>query len=265
MVFNSPPSADNLAQLEQSFGTKLFHRRPFGLTSAGTRLFGQVESFFAGLADLPARVRAEGAHRLRLAAPARILRDYLPEILRSYRRRFPGFQLTLFDANQKSAEELLRRREINFAITELEGRPGPSIESRILVRLPLILLVTQGSQFKTIGDIFYRRLASEPLISLPPDEVITKQFQIGLRRSGWTWTSAIELSSLDLVETYVALNFGVGVSVALPRQKLPRNLRALPLKKFPLVNVAALWMGDLPEIAHAFLADIRAMAARFER
>jgi DNA-binding transcriptional LysR family regulator len=37
-----------------------------------------------------------------------------------YKRRHPDFHLTLHDANQAMAEELLRKREIDLTITELE-------------------------------------------------------------------------------------------------------------------------------------------------
>jgi DNA-binding transcriptional LysR family regulator len=260
-----PAISGQISQLEKAVGVKLFHRRPFGLTPAGAKLFGEIERFFSGLKELPAQVRGHAKQRLRLAAPARILRDYLPDLLDAYKRRFPDFKLSLFDANQAIAEELLRKGEIDLAITELGGRPGISIQSCSLIRLPLVLVVPKHARFKSIHDIFDRRTASTSLISLPAEEVITKHFHLGLRKLGLAWTPAIELSSIELIETYVSLGFGVGTSVALPRKKSKSGLRLLALKKFPPVTVAALWIGELSEIAASFFGDIKKLADRLGR
>jgi DNA-binding transcriptional LysR family regulator len=260
-----PAISGQLSQLEKTLGTKLFRRRPFGLTPAGVKLFAQIELFFTGLTELPDQIRGHANQRLRLAAPAIILRDYLPTIFTEYRRQYRDFRLTLHDANQASAEELLRKSEIDLAITELEGRPAPSINSCTLMRLPLILVVPNHATFRTINDLFRDGAASESLISLPPDEVIAKHFHAGLRKLGLTWTSAIEVSSLELINLYTSLGFGIGLSVAVPGLQRKSGLRVLPLRTFPSLTIAALWSGELSEPAARFLAKIKKLANRLGR
>jgi DNA-binding transcriptional LysR family regulator len=260
-----PAISGQISQLEKTLGLKLFHRRPFGLTPAGVRLFDEIEHFFAALTELPAHVHGHAKQRLRLAAPARILRDYLPVILASYKRRFPDFKLSLFDANQSTAEELLRKGEIDLAITELGGKPGVSIQACNLIRVPLVLVVPKRAPFKTSNAIFDRHLHSTSLISLPPDEAIMKHFHAGLRKMKLGWSPAIELSSLDLIETYVSLGFGVGASLAVPGRKIRRDLRVLPLPKFPPLTISALWIGELPALAGSFLTDVKKLAERMTR
>jgi DNA-binding transcriptional LysR family regulator len=58
-----PAISGQLSQLEKTLGTKLFHRRPFGLTSGGARLFAEIEPFFSGLRDLPHQVRGHATQR----------------------------------------------------------------------------------------------------------------------------------------------------------------------------------------------------------
>jgi DNA-binding transcriptional LysR family regulator len=260
-----PAISGQLSQLEKTLGTKLFHRRPFGLTSGGARLFAEIEPFFTGLSDLPHQVRGHAMQRLRLAAPAIILRDYLPKIFVEYKRRHEDFHLTLHDANQAIAEELLRRREIDLAITELEGRPVSSINSCILLRLPLVLLVPKRATFRTIRDFFNEGSPSQSLISLPADEVISKHFQAGLRKLGLSWTPAIEVSSLELIDLYASLGFGIGLSIGVPESKAKSGVRRFPLRKFPPLTIAALWSGELPKLAATFLGDIKNLAGRLDR
>jgi DNA-binding transcriptional LysR family regulator len=171
----------------------------------------------------------------------------------------------LYEANQAIAEDLLRKREIDIAITELEGKPASSINFCLLLRLPLVLIVPKRSTFLTTNDFFRGRSPSQSLISLRPDEVISKQFQAGLRKLGFSWTPGIEVSSLDLIDHYTSLGFGVGLSVAVPQMHGKGGLRVLPLRKFPSLTIAALWSGDLSESAAVFLNDIRKLASRLGR
>jgi DNA-binding transcriptional LysR family regulator len=260
-----PAISGQISQLEKALGVKLFRRRPFGLTPGGVKLFTEIESFFSGLRELPDQIRGHAARRLRLAAPGIILRDYLPKIFTDYKRRYHDFRLTLYDANQAVAEELLRKHEIDLAITELEGRPAPSTSSCILMRLPLVLVVPKRATFRTVGDFFRNDSPSQSLISLPADEVISKLFHVGLRKLGLAWAAAIEVSSLELVDLYTSLGFGIGLSVAVPELRRKSGLRVLSLRKLPPLTIAALWSGDLSQSAASFLASIQKLARQLSR
>lgn len=257
-----PAISGQISQLEKDLVVKLFHRRPFGLTPAGAKLFAEIEPFFSGLDRLPEQVRGQATQHLRLAAPAIMLRDYLPEILATYKRRYPEFRLTLHDANQAAAEELLRKREIDLAITELEGRPAPSIECCNLLQLPLVLVVPNKSPVRSLRDVFRDRQSRERLISLPSTEVLAKQFQAGLKRLELSWSTSIEVSAIDLIDTYAALGFGIGASVEVPRGKVDHTLRHIQLKGFPQLSIAALWIGDPGGLTQSFLEEVKKVARR---
>jgi DNA-binding transcriptional LysR family regulator len=260
-----PAISGQLSHLERTLGTKLFHRRPFGLTPGGAKLFAEIEPFFAGLAELPDQILRHATQRLRLAAPAIILREYLPKIFVDYKRRYPDFRLTLHDANQSIAEELLRKREIDLAITELEGGTASSINSCILLRLPLVLVIPKHAAFRSIADFFRDGTSSQSLISLRSEEVISKHFQAGLSKLGLGWTAAIEVSSLELIDLYTSLGFGVGLSVAVPGLRRKLGLNILPLRSFTPLTIAALWRGELSEPARAFLTSSKKLASRLGR
>lgn len=260
-----PAISGQIAQLEKTLGARLFHRRPFGLTPAGVKLFAEIEAFFARLKELPDHVRGHAKQHLRLAAPAIMLRDYLPKILAKYKRSYPNFKLTLHDANQADAEELLRKREIDLAITDLEGRPAMSIQSCLLVSLRLVLVVPKRAALRSLKEAFRNGRPLERLISLPSGEVLTKHFHAGLKKLGLIWTPAIEVSSIDLIDIYASLGFGVGLSVAVPGRKLQRGLHHVSLPAFPRLTIAGLWMGELSELAANFLADVKKIASRLNR
>jgi DNA-binding transcriptional LysR family regulator len=214
---------------------------------------------------VPDRLRAEENSRLRLAAPATVLRAHLPELLRLHKRRHPDLKLQLHDANQATAEALLQKHEIDLAITELEGKPAAGLKSATLFKLPLVLIVPRNSKAKTAGELWRNNPPSEPLIALPPVEVITKQFQAALRRLSIEWPTAVEVTAIDLIPIYVSLGFGIGVSVDVPGRKLGTGLRALPLPKFPPLVVAALWQSNLSAPNAKFLTEIRRRALEIQQ
>jgi DNA-binding transcriptional LysR family regulator len=257
-----PAVSGQILQLEKTLGLKLFQRRPFALTPAGRQLFAFAEPFFGNLREIPHRLRGEESALLRLAAPATILRTHLPEVLKNHKRRFPDLKLHLYDANQASAEALLRKQKIDIAITELEGKPTPGIGSAVLFKLPLVLIVPRRFPAKTAAEIWKGGKPNETLISLPSDEVMAKQFHSRLGRIHVNWSTDVEVSSIDLIPIYVSLGFGIGLSIAAPGAKLDAGLRYLPLPQFPPLVVAVLWRKNLSSSNATFLAEIRRRATQ---
>ena len=112
-------------------------------------------------------------------------------------------------------------------------------------------------------QLWQRDKIEEPLICLPAAEAVSKHFQQGLSRLGVDWFPGMEVSSLDLIETYVAGGFGLGVSVQVPKAKLSPHLRALPLPGFAPVVVGMLWRGKTSALLQAFLDELQLRAKRF--
>ena len=79
------------------------------------------------------------------------------------------------------------------------------------------------------------------------------------------WTPSIEVTSLELIELYAALGFGVGLSLAIPKRRLRKGLREVPLRNFAPLTVAALWLGDLSDLSARFLDDIKKLAQELAR
>jgi len=101
-----PAVSGQIARLEESLGTKLFNRRPFALLPAGKELFEFIRPFFDEIDRVGEAIRGGSAHSLRVAAPAIVLQDYLPEIFQRVRKHFPSFRLSLHEAARAEAERL---------------------------------------------------------------------------------------------------------------------------------------------------------------
>lgn len=256
-----PAVSAQLGKLEDSIGSKLFHRRPFSLTPAGRDVFEHIAPFFGNLPQLAGRVRQEAVQHLRIAASASVLREHLPALLKTIERQTPGLRVTLREATQHAAERMLREHEIDFAVALIETKPGAGVRCEPLIKVPIVLLVEAASPFRTAAEVL-RAVKSEPpaLIALPRREYLTQVFQKELTRRQLAWPTRIESSSLELIEAYVRHGFGVGLSLDIPGRTPTADVRELSLRGFPPLNFGALWSGRLPAPASAFLDLARARA-----
>jgi DNA-binding transcriptional LysR family regulator len=150
--------------------------------------------------------------------------------------------------------------EIDLAVTWIENGPPPGTKVMRLIELPLALLVPRASRVRSADELWRQDKISETLISLPANEGIAKHFQAGLARRGVVWLAWIEVDSLDLIETYAANGFGIGLSVVAPKTRISPRVRVLKLDDFVPVVVGALWRGKLTGLTEAFLEELQRRA-----
>ena len=255
-----PAVSGQVAQLEEHLGVTLFHRRPFALTSEGEKLYKFILPFFSNIEKVTLDLQGGQERHIRIGASAIILRDHLPSLLRGLRKKFPALKISLREGYPAQLEALLIKEEIDLAVSLIEKKAATGIHMRELLTLPMVLLVEKSSGIASAEDLWKRDKIDEPLICLPPGELICKQFQQKLGELGVDWFPSIEASSADLVETYVANGLGVGISVAIPKKALPENVKALPLPDFPPVIIGAMWRGRTTELLQAFLNEFQARA-----
>jgi len=139
------------------------------------------------------------------------------------------------------------------AVTLIEKKLPPGFSSLALLDLPLVLLVPKDSKITSADELWKRDKISEPLICLPTTETLTKSFLQRLGELEVDWFPGIEVSSVNLVEAYVARGYGIGLSIALPQTKPNPNVRQLLLHDFPTVTIGALWAGKPTPLTTAFV------------
>jgi DNA-binding transcriptional LysR family regulator len=259
-----PAVSGQIARLEEALGAKLFNRRPFSLLPAGTELFEFIKPFFDDVDKVAGRIR-RASLRLRIAAPPGVLHDYVPELLRRVRRRFPSFRLQLHEATRGDAERLLLAGDIDLAIMILDGKRRPEIHARPLLELPLILLVNRRDRLTTARQLWSRDKIEETLITFSRGDPVQAHFQHGLEQLGVEWFPGIEVNSTRLIDHYVANGYGIGLTVAIPGFKSPTGVSVIPLPGFPPVIIGVAWSGKLSPIAQQFLAEVEIEATVVKR
>lgn len=257
-----PAVSGQISQLETELGVRLFQRRPFKLTSAGRELYDFAAPFFGGLVDVAERVAGTAAKHLRLAAPTTVIREYLPDVLETVRKVQPELELSLRDLGQKEALELLEREEVDLVVTELDTSPPSGMRSEVFLELPLMLLLPPGMKVPKGG--LKSLVGKHPLIRPSQESAMSRLFSKGLIRKKLSWAARIEVSSIDLINAYVARGFGIGVGVKVPGAKLPKGVTEMPLKGFPALKIAGLWRGKPGALSAAVLAGLRMQAGKMQ-
>ncbi len=255
-----PAMSAQVIQLEESLGLTLFHRRPFALTPGGQELFDFIRPFFENLSATADRLRGGVSQHIRIGASEIVLRDYLPMIVAEVRKKFPKLKLTLREGYHPQLYSALQKQELDLIVTVLENKPPAGMHGCALISLPLVLLVREDSKITCAAELWARDRIDETLISLPANEPIYRSFLRALSRQGVDWFPGIEVSTLKLVETYVAHGYGIGLSVALPKAKVEPPLRMLPLENFEPISIGAVWQGKVSPIIQAFLNAIERTA-----
>jgi DNA-binding transcriptional LysR family regulator len=257
-----PAVSGQVGQLEEQLGVTLFRRRPFALTPQGEALFKYIQPFFANLDAIAGELQSGTSRQVRIGASTIVLRDHLPQLFLAVRKRFPEIKIFLREGYQVELESMLQREELDLAVTIIEKKSAPGIQTLSLIEVPIVLLVPNNSPLKSAEELWARDRIEEPLICLPEYESICKNFQQGLAKAGVDWFPSMEVSSIDLVETYVASGFGVGLSVYVPQARRNSEIRVLPLAGFAPVSVGALWRGKPSPLIQVFLDEMQLRAKR---
>lgn len=252
-----PAVSSQIIQLEQFLGTALFQRRPFSLTPEGEELYRFIEPFFGGLADMTRKLQSGTAKHVRIAASEIVLHDHVPHVVSEVRKEFPGLRLTLREGYQPSIERWIEAGEVDFALTLIRRTRIPGLTVLPMFDLPLTLIVPRKSSLKSAEELWRRDRINEPLITLPDYEAMCRVFQDGLRRRGLDWFPGIEVSSLNLIQTYVENGYGIGLFLDVPGMRIRPGLRCIPLGDFGCVTFGVLWRGARTPLVDALVRATR--------
>lgn len=260
-----PAVSGQVIQLEEFLGVTLFQRRPFALTAPGQELYDFIKPFFANLTPMAEKLRGGVVQHLRIAASETVLSSFLPEMLQELKGAFPKLKVSLREAYHPEVVTLLQAQEIDLSIGLLGGKPPGGIQAISLFDLPLALLVPRTSKLKSADELWEQDRIEESLITVPSNEPMRRAFQEGLAKRKVDWIGGIEVSSVEMVQNYVAHGYGIGVTVDLPELKLHATVRVLPLPDFPRVTFGVLWQGRRSAVLNGMIQILEKRVAQLTK
>jgi DNA-binding transcriptional LysR family regulator len=260
-----PAVSGQVIQLEEFLGVTLFQRRPFSLTPQGRDLYEFARPFFDNLTPTAERLRGGVSQHLRIAASETVLRTFLPGMLQDLRKQFPKLKVSLREGYHPQVLTWLLAQEIDLSIGLIGGKPPSGVHAVPLFDVTLGLLVPKSSKLKSADELWKRDRIEESFITVPSNEPILRAFRDGLAKRKVDWINGIEVSSVEMVQTYVAHGYGIGVVVHLPELKLHPDVRVLPLPEFERVTFGALWQGRKSALMEGMMAALKNAAAGLAR
>ncbi|MEM6822423.1 MAG: LysR family transcriptional regulator, partial [Verrucomicrobiota bacterium] len=256
-----PAVSSQLIRLEEELGIRLFQRKPFQLTDSGRLLYEFSAPFFGQLDDVEKQLKGKLASRLKLAGPSRLMRYYLPSLLKKIEMKFPQLQIRLFESDLTQSQRLLEQGDVDLAIVVIAGKPPSGFQSKTLINLPLRLLIPKDSPYRSATEAIKAGAAGkERLISMRSTELIPKLFTETLRKKNLHWPIALEVASSDMVSRYVSEGLGIGISVRSPGEPENPRIRALPLKGYPMLPIRLLWKERLTPVPEMLVAELFKLA-----
>jgi DNA-binding transcriptional LysR family regulator len=248
---SQPPLSRHIKELEEELGVALFHRnrRQVALTQAGKAYEQRVHSILSQLdrAHEEAQRIARGEMgTLTIGFVGALTYEFLPRILRRYRRRMPDVHLTLCDMVPAEQLEALAVGRIDIAHQVL-GR------DRMVVALP------EGHALAKVKAVPMQRLAEEPWVLI--ERRTAPAYDRFIRRlcADAGFTPRIEHEAARAQAMLGLVGAGLGVTLVpetLARLPSPGVVFA-PLKQRLIYEHVVLWRaGAVSPIISAFLASL---------
>ena len=224
---SQPAISRALKALERELGFDLFVRegRAFSrVTPQGAKVLeyaakalAEIESLSAVAADL----NQDSRGTLAIATTHTQARYVLPNVVRSFRERYPDVELHLHQGTSEQIAEMVSADRVQLAIaTGSEGLfPG-------MVLLPVYrwyrqVIVPKAHPLAKLEKVSLRDIADYPLITYVFSFSGSSSLHTVFAREGKVPKVAITARDSDVIKTYVRLGLGVGIvaSVALEPDK----------------------------------------------
>ncbi|KAF1007665.1 MAG: HTH-type transcriptional activator CmpR [Luteibacter sp.] len=266
-LFLSQPSVSlQLKALERELGATLLERtrRRITLTDAGEALYEMARPLVEGFEDLDRefRTRVQGAKagKLTIAAGSSTIQYLLPELVKTYRERYPGVHLALSNVTNRDGLALLRSDEVDIAVGSMIDVPHDIAWAPVYHYDPM-LIMPPDHPLAEKTDIRLEDIAPYGLI-LPPKRLTTYRLvDMVFQQSHVPYTVAIEVGGWDVIKQYVAMGLGVSIVTGIclteadHERLVVRNMRQyLPQRSYGVVMRKGKFLS--PE-ARAFIDLIR--------
>ena len=225
-----PAISQQLLQLEDELGVKLFERRPFALTAAGERLYRFTAKAFNDLEATLQSLKDDVGIRLRIACPAVISVNFLPEIVSDLLNEYPFVRPNIIEIEGNAVFPALLDKNIDVAISMADLPRSKQIVVTKIISLPLALIVPEDHKF--IKDGFWPKsdFASEKWIAVQEETGGVDDLKRGLSNLGIVPEFSASTNSIEAAFNYISMGIGIALMALPPLSMLEsRKLKAIPL------------------------------------
>jgi DNA-binding transcriptional LysR family regulator len=228
-----------LRKLEHDIGAPLFdrsNRNDYALTDAGqllydyaTRLLNLREEARSALESL----QSLKVGRIRLGASESTSLYVLPKLILAFRELYPKIKIEVFRHLSARLPQELAERKLDFAIIS-DLPPDSGLEALPILQDELVLVVSPSHRLSKSKLVSIKDLGEEAFITDNIRSSSREKVMDVFRRHQTSFNVAIEISTVETIKKYVAMNLGVAfVPLMCVRDDLARgDLVMLPVEGF---------------------------------
>ena len=241
-VCNLSPSAltRTIQRMEEKLEQPLFLRdnRTVTLSPAGERLKTYARLCLQEWQSFRSSIRNEQAVAGTLSIYASITAVYslLPELLESYRDRYPDVQLELRTGAAEQAVTQVQKGEIDLAVAALPDRQRSTIEFLPIVTIPLVFIAPRQTGATELPYKGRRLDLSRVPLVLPQTGLSRRRLDQWLKEHRITPNITSEVSGNEAIIAMVRLGCGVGIVPQLVLERSPFRDDVVILENAPRLH-----------------------------
>ncbi|THA26911.1 LysR family transcriptional regulator [Streptomyces sp. RKND-216] len=212
-----PSLSQQIRALEKELGAELFHRARghISLTDAGEVLLPLARRILADTETARREVQEVARlrrGRVRLGAPPSLCAGFVPDVLSTFRARYPGVDLVVHESGSQDLVRVLAAGELDLAlvITPLAG-PAPALTTTELLTEELVVVSAPGTGFPHRRRLRIDDLRDRPLVMFRRGYDLRDLTVSACRAAGFDPVFAVEGGEMDAVLGFVRAGLGVAV------------------------------------------------------
>jgi LysR family transcriptional regulator, cys regulon transcriptional activator len=214
---SQPAISRALKSLERELGFDLFVRegRAFSrITPQGLkvleyagRALAEIESLKAVAADL----NQDNRGVLAIATTHTQARYVLPNVVRTFRERYPEVELHLHQGTSEQIAEMVASDRVHLAIATGSDGLFPGLVLLPVYRWHRQIIVPKRHPLTTLAQVTLKDLAEYPLVTYVFSFTGSSSLMTVFSRQNLTPKVALTARDSDVIKTYVRLGLGVGI------------------------------------------------------
>ena len=264
-----PSVTARIQSLERDLGETLFERNGRGvtLTEAGTAFLPYAQRVLKALQDGRDAIQSLQELQLgtlRLGAAPTISTYVLPGLLKEFRSRYPGLEVSVRTEYSDQIAQMVLADEVQVGLERSISHPD-------VVTVPLyadevLLVASAGHPFAESGTASIEQVSEEPLIMFNRGSGYYTLVDNALRQAGVLVSPTMELDNMEATKKMVEEGLGIAM---LPKVAVEREVRAGELRHIrvrgltmPKRQIALIYRRGRP-LSRAAEAFVRLLEERY--
>ncbi|MDR3456258.1 MAG: LysR family transcriptional regulator [Verrucomicrobiae bacterium] len=233
-----PAISQQIKSLEDELGVSLLHRtkRSVKLTAAGHAFFSEAGEILAH-AELSKQIARRAARgetgSLAIGCVGASASGFLPELIRSYRQRFPAVRVHLLELTPEQQLQAFARGKIDVGFTRpLVASDAKNFTQERIYRDRLMLAVPETHALARAGHVRLEKFAGEDFVMFKRSEApkLADAMMQLCARAGFTPQVVSEPPMIQTVLLAVAAGIGVAIVPGCVRSFRQPGVTILPVR-----------------------------------